>query len=168
VSKITQHDLDSITSMFEAGAWQTLELRYGTTELFLSKLPGLTPSWDRTPAGSGVPQLPPAARAQPSSAHPPGRAPANAVASALEVPPGHVLVNAPSLGTFYRAAKPGDPSFVEVGNAVTRETELCLIEVMKLFTTLRAGVSGKIAKILVNDGAMIEFGQPLFLIDTNA
>jgi acetyl-CoA carboxylase biotin carboxyl carrier protein len=168
VSKITPHDLDSITSMFEAGAWQTLELRYGTTELFLSKLPGLTPSWDRASTESGAPPMPPAARAQSLATHAAGRAPAAAEAPPLEVPPGHVLVKAPSLGTFYRAAKPGDPPFVEVGKTVTRETELCLVEVMKLFTTLRAGVGGKIAKILVNDGAMIELGQPLFLIETNA
>jgi acetyl-CoA carboxylase biotin carboxyl carrier protein len=48
---------------------------------------------------------------------------------------------------------------------VTADTELCLIEVMKLFTTLRAGINGTVTKVLASDGAMIELGQPLFLID---
>jgi acetyl-CoA carboxylase biotin carboxyl carrier protein len=71
------------------------------------------------------------------------------------------------LGTFYRAPKPGAASFVEIGQAVVPETELCLVEVMKLFTTLRAGMTGIIRQILVSDGEMIETGQPLFVIEAN-
>jgi acetyl-CoA carboxylase biotin carboxyl carrier protein len=80
---------------------------------------------------------------------------------------GQVIVTAPSLGTFYRSPKPGTPPFSQIGDEVDTETELCLIEVMKLFTTLRAGVKGKLVKILVEDGVMVEHDQPLFIIDTN-
>jgi acetyl-CoA carboxylase biotin carboxyl carrier protein len=80
---------------------------------------------------------------------------------------GQVIVNAPSLGTFYRSAKPGTAPFSQIGDLVEAETELCLIEVMKLFTTLRAGVKGRLVEILVDDGAMVEHDQPLFVIDTN-
>jgi acetyl-CoA carboxylase biotin carboxyl carrier protein len=83
------------------------------------------------------------------------------------MPSGHVVVPAPSLGTFYRAPKPGAPSFIEIGQAVVPESELCLVEVMKLFTTLRAGVSGIVRQILVSDGDMIETGQPLFVVEPN-
>jgi acetyl-CoA carboxylase biotin carboxyl carrier protein len=72
-----------------------------------------------------------------------------------------------SLGTFYRAPKPGAQPFIEVGHRVEATTELCLIEVMKLFTTLRAGAAGVVSKILVSDGELIERGQSLFAIDPN-
>ena len=84
------------------------------------------------------------------------------------VPPGWVQIRAPSLGTFYRAPKPGAPKFVEVGATVTPESDLCLIEVMKLFTTLRSGVSGTVREVYVQDGELVEFDQPLFLIQPNA
>jgi acetyl-CoA carboxylase biotin carboxyl carrier protein len=74
-------------------------------------------------------------------------------------------VSAPSMGTFYRAEKPGATPYVEVGQEVTPESELGLVEVMKLFTTVRAGVRGRVAKILVADATTITMGQPLFLIE---
>jgi acetyl-CoA carboxylase biotin carboxyl carrier protein len=104
------------------------------------------------------------------TATPPVRSSQLAPAEAADIttPPGHIIVPAPSMGTFYRAEKPGAPPFVEVGQGVTADTELCLIEVMKLFTTLRAGVCGKVTRILVGDGTPITLGQPLFVVDTNA
>jgi acetyl-CoA carboxylase biotin carboxyl carrier protein len=82
-----------------------------------------------------------------------------------EPPEGHVFVRAANLGTFYRAPKPGAPEYVNVGDSVTPEAEICLIEVMKLFTPLHAGVSGVVREILVNDSSLVEFDQPLFLIE---
>jgi acetyl-CoA carboxylase biotin carboxyl carrier protein len=168
VSKITPRDIDAITRLFEAGEWRTLELQLGGTEIFLSKVPDARPSWDGA-SNASLPRSTP----QPASAptvpgrqdRPPAAAVAQAPATHEPTPDGHVVVTAPSLGTFYRAPKPGAPSFIDVGQDVTAGTELCLIEVMKLFTTLRAGVSGRVARILVEDGAMIELGQPLFVID---
>ena len=77
---------------------------------------------------------------------------------------GFKVVCAPYLGTFYRAPKPGDPAYVEVGTLVGPDTDLCLIEVMKLFTAVRAGVAGTVARILATDGAMVAAGQPLFAL----
>jgi acetyl-CoA carboxylase biotin carboxyl carrier protein len=77
---------------------------------------------------------------------------------------GAILIQAPVLGTFYRSPKPGAPPFVEVGQRVTEDDVLCIIEVMKLFNTVKAGVRGRIAKILAENGQMVEFQQPLFLI----
>ena len=76
-------------------------------------------------------------------------------------------MNAPSLGTFYRSPKPGAAPFTQIGELVEPETELCLIEVMKLFTTLRAGVKGRLVSILVEDGLMVEHDQPLFVIEVD-
>ncbi len=74
------------------------------------------------------------------------------------------MVRAPNLGIFYRSPKPGSKAFVEVGSTVAADTEVCLVEVMKLFTTVRAGHAGKVHAVLADDGAMVEAGQPLFAI----
>jgi biotin carboxyl carrier protein len=69
------------------------------------------------------------------------------------------------LGTFYRGAKPEAPPFVEVGSRVTKDDTVCLIEVMKTFTTLKAGVAGRIAKICAENAQMVEYKQTLFLVE---
>ena len=73
-------------------------------------------------------------------------------------------VDSPMLGTFYRAPAPGATPFVEVGARVEPETTVCLIEVMKMMNSIRAGVSGTIAEILVDNAELVEEGQPLFRI----
>jgi acetyl-CoA carboxylase biotin carboxyl carrier protein len=76
-----------------------------------------------------------------------------------------ITVRAPNLGTFYRAPKPGAEPYVSVGQKVEADTELCLIEVMKLFTNVLAGVAGTVQQILVEDTELVEYDQPLFLIE---
>ncbi|HEV8461398.1 MAG TPA: biotin/lipoyl-containing protein [Gaiellaceae bacterium] len=73
-------------------------------------------------------------------------------------------VDSPMLGTFYRAPAPGATPFVEIGAQVDPETTVCLIEVMKMMNSIRAGVSGTIAEILVENADLVEEGQPLFRI----
>lgn len=82
-------------------------------------------------------------------------------------PDGSLIVVAPYLGTFYRAPKPGAEVFVELGDQIEPDTELCLVEVMKLFTAIRAETSGVIVAILADDGAMVQAGQPLFAIEVS-
>jgi acetyl-CoA carboxylase biotin carboxyl carrier protein len=82
-----------------------------------------------------------------------------------EVAEGLLAVRAPNLGTFYRAPKPGAPAYVEVGQLVEADTEVCLIEVMKLFTPVRAGNAGTVREICIADGQMVEFGQLLVTIE---
>lgn len=76
-----------------------------------------------------------------------------------------VAIRAPMLGTFYRSASPGAPPFVEEGAAVEPDETVCLIEVMKLFNSVKAGVRGRVAKILVENGSLVEFEQALMLIE---
>ncbi len=83
------------------------------------------------------------------------------------VPPGLTAIRAPNVGTFYRAPKPGAPPYVELGQAVTGDTEVCLIEVMKLFTPVRAGVAGTVREVCVSDGELVEHDQVLFLVEPN-
>lgn len=78
---------------------------------------------------------------------------------------GQLEVRAPMVGTFYRAPSPGEPPFVEKGDHVERGTPLCLIEVMKLFTTIESTLTGRVTEVLVDDTTLVEYGQPLFVID---
>ena len=77
---------------------------------------------------------------------------------------GMVAIRAPMLGTFYRAPTPGQPPFVELGQRVRADDTVCLIEVMKLFNSIRAGVDGTIAQILMDNESLVEFNQALILI----
>lgn len=83
--------------------------------------------------------------------------------SAPAVPDGHV-VTAPMVGTLYRAPNPGAAPFVEVGQSVQEGDALCIIEAMKLLNEIEADKSGVIKEILVENGAPVEYGQPLFVI----
>ena len=78
---------------------------------------------------------------------------------------GLVAIKAPMLGTFYRTPKPGAPPFVKVGGMVDKNDPVCIIEVMKLFNTVKAGVQGRIAQICVEQGQLVEFQQVLFLVE---
>jgi len=78
---------------------------------------------------------------------------------------GLLPIKAPMLGTFYRAPKPGAPPFVQVDQSIEEEDTVCIIEVMKLFNTVKAGVRGRIKKICVKDAQMVEYQQTLFLVE---
>ena len=82
--------------------------------------------------------------------------------------PGHVTVEAPMVGTFYRASSPTADPFVREGDVVKQGQILCIIEAMKLMNEIESKVSGRIVKILVENAQPVEYGQPLFVIDGNA
>jgi acetyl-CoA carboxylase biotin carboxyl carrier protein len=76
-----------------------------------------------------------------------------------------IEVTAPMVGTFYRAPSPDAPPFVEVGKSVRKGDPLCLIEVMKLFTTIAAEHDGRIVQIGAENTELVEYGRTLFLIE---
>jgi acetyl-CoA carboxylase biotin carboxyl carrier protein len=73
-------------------------------------------------------------------------------------------ITSPMVGTFYRAPSPDAAMFVNVGDRVTEKTVVCILEAMKLMNPLEAEVKGQIVEILVENGQLVEFGQPLFLV----
>jgi len=77
------------------------------------------------------------------------------------------VIKSPLVGTFYRAPSPGAPPFVEVGDIVSPGQVLCIIEALKVMNEIESDVRGRVVKILVENGETVEYGQPLFLIDTN-
>lgn len=94
----------------------------------------------------------------------PAAAPASSPAPAAAVNDGTKPIESPMVGTFYTAAGPGKPLFVQVGSKVTPETIVCLIEAMKIFNEIKAETSGTVEAILAKNGQAVEFGQPLFRI----
>jgi acetyl-CoA carboxylase biotin carboxyl carrier protein len=164
---IKPQDIDALIQLFEASDWDELSLKIDDLEIFLStdpkaRKPGAVP-------GPAPPTPQPAAavpgQAAAATAAPAPIVPTSPVAPTNAPQPHWVKVTAPNLGTFYRAPKPGSPSFVEIGQAVDVDTEICLIEVMKLFTTLKSGVKGFVRQCCVQDAAMVEFGEVLFYIE---
>ncbi|MFO7672277.1 MAG: acetyl-CoA carboxylase biotin carboxyl carrier protein [Lutibacter sp.] len=77
----------------------------------------------------------------------------------------YIEITSPIIGTFYRRPSPDKSVFVEVGDVVSPHTVVCMVEAMKLFNEIESEVSGKIVKILVEDGTPVEYGQPIFLVD---
>ena len=73
-------------------------------------------------------------------------------------------IKSPMVGTFYSSPSPDAKSFVKVGSVVTEDTDVCIIEAMKVFNNIKAECRGTIAKVLVNNGQTVEFGQTLFLV----
>ncbi len=77
---------------------------------------------------------------------------------------GSVTIEAPMLGTFYRAEGPGRKPFVEVGATVEPDTTVCIIEVMKMMNSIPAGVAGTIVEVCQENAQLVEYGQPLFRV----
>ncbi|MCM3411576.1 acetyl-CoA carboxylase biotin carboxyl carrier protein [Metabacillus litoralis] len=73
-------------------------------------------------------------------------------------------VLSPMVGTFYSRSNPDADPFVQVGSKVQKETVICIVEAMKLFNEIEAEVNGEIVEILVEEGQLVEFGQPLFAV----
>ncbi|HBT73708.1 MAG TPA: acetyl-CoA carboxylase biotin carboxyl carrier protein [Lysinibacillus sp.] len=86
-----------------------------------------------------------------------------AATSATNDPSLHKIVS-PMVGTFYQAPNPDSPVYVKPGDKVGNETIVCIVEAMKLFNEIEAEVQGEIVEVLVKDGDLVEYGQPLFLV----
>jgi len=93
-------------------------------------------------------------------------APGQAAAPAAEVEQedGLLVVESPMVGTFYSAPDPESPAYVSVGDSVSAETVVCIVEAMKVFSEIKAEVSGTVAEVCVNNGDAVEYGQPLFKV----
>ncbi len=162
-TEIPSADIEALLALFRDSAWREMHLQCEGIDLFLSKDAGaILPGAAAAPAAT--PTAPAAVAAVAAASSPAVSAPAADGAGTVTVPDGCILVRASSLGTFYRSPKPGAPPFCEVGQKVKADTQLCLVEVMKLFTTVRAGTAGVIRDICVKDGDMVEYEQPLFVI----
>ena len=97
-------------------------------------------------------------------AGPAAAAPAPAESATPEDDPNIVYIESPTIGTFYSKSKPEAPDFVKVGDTVTPDTIVCIVEAMKMFNEIPAGVSGKIVEVLVANEAPVDNNKPLFKV----
>ena len=88
-----------------------------------------------------------------------------AAAPALDDTSKYIEIKSPMIGTFYRAPKPEDPPFMNVGDSVSAGQRVGIIEAMKLFNEIDSEISGTIVKVLVENASPVEYDQPLFLVD---
>ena len=109
------------------------------------------------PAAAPVPAAAPAAPAAPAAAP--------AAPAAAAAPANRTTVDAPIVGTFYRSPSPDAPAFVKVGDTVSADTTVCIIEAMKVMNEIKAEKSGVIKEVLVENGQPVEYGQPIFVLE---
>jgi acetyl-CoA carboxylase biotin carboxyl carrier protein len=147
---LTAAEVAEILRLLESSSFDELDLEMGGVKLSLRRGAGAGPA-----AGQGATLTPSAPRASEPAPQPPPHG-----VAALH---GDEIV-APLLGTFYRAPKPGAAPFVEVGSEVAEDTVIGIIEVMKLMNTVRAGRRGRVTELLVADGTLVEYGQPLLRV----
>jgi acetyl-CoA carboxylase biotin carboxyl carrier protein len=159
-----------MTAMERAGIKKLTIKQKGGDELHLERQ-------DEHPSQSHAPV---AAFYPPVYAHPPSREPEGAARPASAQKHAHEevsggkekkteeksgkYVTSPLVGTFYAAVSPDDPHFVKVGDRVDENTVVCIIEAMKVMNEVKAGISGTIAEILVDNAHPVEFGTKLFQI----
>jgi acetyl-CoA carboxylase biotin carboxyl carrier protein len=158
---LTRKDIEEIVGLLEASRFDRLALemdglkleleRGGTSSTRAVAAPAAAPTRSPTPAPPTSPAPQATLIPSPASTSP---APAD----------GLVEVKSPLLGIFYRAPKPGEPAFVEVGSRVEPDSVIGIIEVMKLMNSARAGVAGEVVEILGQNGELVEHGEALMLV----
>jgi acetyl-CoA carboxylase biotin carboxyl carrier protein len=144
--EMTPETIGALLDAFDRSGWREMTVTIGSDRLHVSR--------DPSPDGSAP---------DPEAAAPAPAVPA-APAAPAELPPG-VAVEAPSVGLFSRAPAPGAPPFVEVGQRVAAGDTVAIVEVMALMNHVVAPADGVVAAILVDNGAPVEFGQPLVIVD---
>jgi len=167
---LTRKDIEEIMGLLEASRFDHLRLEMDGVKLELER--GGASTARRASTSSARAELSSAttpARPEPVEGRSATPAPQSTLiptpASASPAPAeGLVEVKSPLLGIFYRAPKPGEPAFVEVGSRVEPDSVIGIIEVMKLMNSARAGVAGEVVEILGQNGEMVEHGEVLMLV----
>ncbi len=168
---LTEEEVREILRLVEESSFDYLQINAGELNISIAKGGQAPQPWNQ-PAAKGAPASAPVAPQAAAPAPPPQGAPAAPAAPAAKAGPrtygpGIVPVEAPMVGTFYAAPDPESPPFVEAGAKVAPDTTVGLIEVMKVFTAIRAGATGTIDEILVQNAQPVERGQHLFAIKTD-
>ncbi|MGQ0700477.1 MAG: acetyl-CoA carboxylase biotin carboxyl carrier protein [Panacagrimonas sp.] len=158
---LSEQELLQVLEMFQKSGWQEMQLHSGNRKLVMSKTGRVRPAARLEPA------FPVSVERTATPAPPPVQASAP-VATSASIGPRWLPVKAPMLGTFYAAPKPGAAAFVTLGQDVSAEDTVGILEVMKLMNYLKAGIAGRIAKIVAANGDLVEFDQVLFYIEPGA
>jgi acetyl-CoA carboxylase biotin carboxyl carrier protein len=161
--ELSEDDVLHILKLIDESKFDYFQLEVGELKITVSK--GEPIPLSASPQTVAVPQTRPAVAEAPKTA--PAAPAAQAAASSVDAKAaaeGLVPITAPLLGTFYVAPEPGAPPFVQVGGAVTEDTTVGLIEVMKVFNSVRANVKGTVVQVVAQNGQFVEYGQTLFFV----
>ncbi len=161
---VKPEDVENLIEIFKQSDWDEMHVQVGDFELFLSNDPHATGP-TRAAAAAPAALAPAAAPAAGALVAPVAAKPAPTHGGDAPVADGMLVIRAPNLGTFYRSPKPGSPAYIEVGQVIDADTEVCLIEVMKLFAPVRAGIAGTVREIRAREGQMVEFDQVLIIVE---
>jgi acetyl-CoA carboxylase biotin carboxyl carrier protein len=156
--------LEQITRLMRDNDLNTVDVRDGDKRVILKRGAVVAPN-----ASSGMMYAAPQAMHHAPAGNPGLPSPANtgsggSVPAMTETDAGLLPIKSPMVGTFYTASSPDAKPMVSVGSEVDEETDVCIIEAMKVFNNIKAEMRGTISKILVSNGQTVEFGQPLFLV----
>jgi biotin carboxyl carrier protein len=155
-SELTHDEVQQILKIIDEMGDRDVHLEIGELKLHVSRGGGAPVAGA---AKAPVKSTPAPAPTAPVAAKPP---------PVTAIPPGHVAIRAPTMGTFYRASSPGAKPHAEVGDRVQPDDTVGVFEVMKLFSTLKAGVAGTISAIPASNEALVEQDQILIVIKPNA
>jgi len=163
--ELTPEAIRALLDTFDRSDWREMTVTVGNDRLHVSR--------DPSPNGAAPPPPQPAQQAAPEPPSLPAgsaddeaaTAPATEAAAAPGPPPEGSAIASPSVGLFWRAPAPGAAPFVEVGDRVSAGDTVAIVEVMKLMNHVVATEEGVVAAILVENGAAVEFGQALVVID---
>lgn len=155
---LTARDVEEILRYLDASPFDELHLEIDGLSLHVSRSgAGTAPAAD----GGVAPAAPAPAPAAPAATSPPASV-SRAVPAATGA--GLVEIRSAFLGTFYRAPKPGEAPFTDIGQRVEPDSVVGIVEVMKLMNSLRAGVAGEVVEICADNGELVEYGQVLFRV----
>ena len=161
--ELTEDDVLHILKLIDESKFDYFQLEVGELKITVSK-------GEPIPISSSPQNAPVAQPARAASVESPKATPAAAPSTAPNVDAkaaaaeGLLSITAPLLGTFYIAQEPGAPPFVQVGAAITEDTTVGLIEVMKVFNSVRSSVKGTVVQVVAQNGQFVEYGQTLFLV----
>jgi acetyl-CoA carboxylase biotin carboxyl carrier protein len=160
-------EIKELIKLIDQSSLQELEIQNENYRLFIKK-PGKTESVIVTsaPAPQGyIPAAPQAAPFETNLVIPANAVPQETTATGANDPNLHMIVS-PMVGTFYLSPAPDAPPYVSEGSKVTEKTVVCIVEAMKLMNEIEAEIKGEITEVLVDNGQLVEYGQPLFLVKT--
>lgn len=163
---LTHSDIAEIIRLVDQSTLDELVVEIGDLKVEVRRKGAMPPG-----PGAPAPAAPPSpVSPEPLPAVPPAPAASGqdsvpAAAGTPDLAEGQVAVRSPMVGTFYRCPAPGEPPYVEVGSEVEVDAPLCLVEVMKLYTTIYAKTRGRIARVCARDAELVEYDRILFVID---
>jgi acetyl-CoA carboxylase biotin carboxyl carrier protein len=159
--KLSESEILHILKMVEESSFGELRLETGELKLLVRKKgynPAIEHEFQAERPGSG------ASLNRQSAVQAPPAVPKERPRQMEAGQEGLVPIKAPMLGTVYRRPSPDAPPYADVGSFVKEEDTVCLIEVMKVFTAVKAGIRGHVSQVLIETNDMVEYNQPMFLV----